>query len=124
MSDRLRAAQEALEAARRGTQTSRDVPNLLEPESWQEPKSPPKGWKADALEQLRELARERQSFTVEDLRPRVGPTVDYRALGAVLTAGARKGWIRAAGWVPGGRERHSRPIREWLSQIHEGGKAA
>jgi len=94
-------------------------PSLLEPETWAAPTSPGDHWVQLALECVQSLARSRASFTIEDVRPLAPAPPDARAWGAVLTRAARNGWIRADAWVNGGPARHSRPIREWTSNLYD-----
>lgn len=121
MSDRLRETRVYIEQLRRERAEAKAArsPDLFSAPAWTEPTSPPPGWREHALELVRQLAVERETFTVEHLRPLVGPTPDFRALGAVLTAASKRHWIRAGAWVQGGRERHGRPIREWISYLYE-----
>ena len=79
-------------------------------------------WKDEALDLLHVIARTKRTFTVEDLDRHLPQTVDKRAVGWVLRQGARNGWMRADGYVNGGRSRHGRPIVRWVSLI--GGDAA
>lgn len=117
MSDRLREAREACDQARRERESYGDVPDLFS--AWEQPAAPPDGWIDAALEVVRRAARASPTLTIEDVRPDVPPTVDYRALGALMTRAARCGWIKADGWVSGNAEqRHGRPIRLWVSRIY------
>lgn len=122
MSDRLREAREACEQARAMSKTldTHAEPDLFA--AWEQPTSPPDGWIDAALEVVKRAARARPTLTIEDIRPDVPPTVDYRALGALMTRAARAGWIVADGWVSGNAEqRHNRPIRLWASRIYREG---
>ena len=127
--DRVLDARAALDSARSeraaAEQARAQAPQHLDlfsdpdpPADWLQPRSPSGEWTEGALETLRELASELETLTVEHLRQRVGPTYDLRALGAVLKAGARRGWIVSSGeYVNGGPERHGRPIAVWISNL-------
>jgi hypothetical protein len=77
-------------------------------------------WRLEALNALEELARTRETLTVEYLSPLCSTTYDRRALGGILREGKRRRWIEAAGYVNAGAERHGRPVMLWRSLIFRG----
>jgi hypothetical protein len=74
-------------------------------------------WRDQALDLLHVIASTKATFTVEDLDDHLPPTLDRRAVGWVLRQGAKNGWMRADGYVNGGRSRHGRPVVRWVSLI-------
>jgi hypothetical protein len=116
VSDRLRETRQYL-ADQRERRRVETVPNLLDRDTWQSPASATTEWRAAMLEQIRHVAQGRPSFTVEDLR--IPPTVDKRAVGAVLLTASRRGWIVSDGYVTGGPTRHGRPVTVWHSKVYQ-----
>jgi hypothetical protein len=74
-------------------------------------------WRAEALAAIERAARTRSEFTVEDVV--WSPMIDNRGWGAAMQDAARKGWIKALGWVSGNAGRHGRPVRLWASQVYD-----
>jgi hypothetical protein len=74
-------------------------------------------WRGGALAVVCEVARERPELTIEDVSPRVGATLDPRALGRGMVEAKRRGWVSAAGYVNLGSERHGKPICLWRSSL-------
>jgi hypothetical protein len=117
MSGRLSEAAGALEDYRRSKQV--EQPDLFSAiESVAEHAGGE--WRDHALEVVRNVACSRELFTVEDVAPLVGATIDRRALGAVMLTAKRRGWIQPEGYVNAGAERHAKPIRQWRSQLYPG----
>src|SRR5262245_29553274 len=52
-------------------------------------------WQEHALAVVERVARERAELTVEDISPHVEPTIDMRALGAIMLTAKRRGWLVA-----------------------------
>jgi hypothetical protein len=117
MSQRLRETKQAFADYRDSQRRAeaRRTPDLFGGGSWETPESTSDEWTRESLEEIRRVAREARYFTVDDLQ--IGPTPDRRAIGSVLLTASKRGWITAGGWVPGGAERHGRPIRQWQSRL-------
>jgi hypothetical protein len=84
---------EAAEArAKAGMETAVEHADRVEPD-----------WSTDAYEALKTMARTHagHTFTIEELRLRIGPWLpeppDLRAWGAVVQLGIRHGWLRKTG---------------------------
>jgi hypothetical protein len=73
-------------------------------------------WKAAAETAIVELARSGREFTAEDVRRRVGVLASSpQALGALFSAAAKAGIIRAVGFTVATRpERHGGVLRTWV----------
>jgi hypothetical protein len=80
-------------------------------------------WRAEALEAVVQTAKRKAVFTVADLDGLLPPTIDGRAIGAVLLEAAKRGYIERGDWISGGSARHARPVRQWRSLIVERGEA-
>jgi len=84
-------------------------------------------WKAAAIEALHRVALKRYDFTAADVYAELadsgGPeTHDNRALGPIMLAGARKGWITRTDFLRVDEIRrwcHNQTNRVWESQIHQ-----
>ncbi len=125
MSDRLVEALDALNRAReqrlRVIEPPADLFSNSEPD-WTEPVSMSPAWRDAVLAEIERVARTHREFTVQDLN--APACYDARAVGAVMVAASRKGWMRRIGWVGGGPERHGRPVALWASNLYRGGNHA
>jgi len=120
MTDRLREAVASLAAHRRAKAEAQPdlfsaIASVVEHAG--------NAWRVATLDAIVTVAQRKPVLTVEDLDGLVPPTVDLRALGGMMLEAQRHGYIRKAGWVTSGRERHGRPVREWVSLIFRDGAA-
>ena len=80
-------------------------------------------WRMMALEALYSVARTKERFTVNDVRPIVDAspikTHDKRAMGGVIAMGRKLGWIEATGEAIPSKVGHMVPIQIWKSKIIE-----
>jgi len=74
------------------------------------------GWRALALEALREFAEAHEAFVLEDARLPIPAGADPRASGAIVREAKRLGWIRADGYAPTNSSNRSPKVR-WRSLI-------
>jgi hypothetical protein len=85
----------------------------------------PEEWKNAAMGALLYVARSRREFLVDDVWPHVATDIappNARAMGAVMRAGVRKGWIESTGrMAPTSRTTsHRGPRTLWRSLVWEG----
>jgi hypothetical protein len=83
----------------------------------------PTEWRRRALQAVRTTAQRLDELTVDDVRPSLPddvPVYDERALGSVMRAAARAGWIQSTRtYKPSERpEAHSRPMLVWRSHLY------
>src|SRR5437868_118300 len=57
-------------------------------------------WRDQALDALRLVAESMTEFSVADVT--FPPTIDNRAVGAILVEGKRRGWMKPIGYMGGG----------------------
>ena len=81
-------------------------------------------WRDEALLAVHRLARTRATLTSQDVMGLIdAETHEPRAIGATMKEAARRGWIRAGGYIPSKRaESHCRPVRLWHSLIQGAGE--
>lgn len=84
--------------------------------------STPETWRAAALAAVEHIARTHPRFTTEDVWPVLSTTEtlvhDNRALGPIMLAARRAGWIRESGnYQRAERMAHKRPVRIWESLL-------
>lgn len=120
MTRRLQEAADELAAFRERKGDTTDAPSLFDTIA-AVIESAGEVWKLEVLEAIVAVAKRKPTLTVEDLDGLVPPTIDLRALGGVMLEAQRRGYIRKGQWVTSGRERHGRPVRQWISLIHRGG---
>jgi hypothetical protein len=80
-------------------------------------------WRSFAMDALHDIAQYRQTVTSEDvwrvlaLKGIPFPR-EHRAMGPIMQAGVREGWIETRGFVQAERSsRHAAPIRVYQSKI-------
>lgn len=78
-------------------------------------------WRSMALDCLRKLCEEQDTFTVNDLRKLVSAsplkTHDNRAMGGILVTGRSDGWLKSTGMTIPSVVGHKTPIQIWKSLI-------
>lgn len=78
----------------------------------------PKIWKDQALQTVRDLAREFETFTTDEVWERIGSPIEPRAMGAVMRRAQRMGFIKPTMMVKNSTrpQCHARPLRVWKSE--------
>ncbi len=79
-------------------------------------------WKEYALRCLEAVAKTKEEFTVNDVRPLVAQspytTQDNRALGGVFKEAQKRGWIDTTGAVRVNKTGHGTQMQVWKSKIY------
>jgi hypothetical protein len=126
VSDRLTEARTALETHRDASDAGEASPSLFDAVQERDAAiaSTTETWRGQVLDELDQhldrLARERETFTVDDLRDvlpaHLTDGVDQRVLGSTFTRAVRRKVIKPIGFTAS-RRRHAAPIRVWQSAV-------
>lgn len=97
----------------------RDVTNEAIAQSFENAQDP---WKEYAMHCVSVIAKKMPEFTVNDVRPLVEAspytTQDKRAMGAVIKAAQKRGWIKPSGEVRVNKTGHGTQMTVWESNIY------
>jgi hypothetical protein len=76
-------------------------------------------WIAEHIGRVRDLARDHDTLTTDDVWPLVSNPSEPRAMGALMVAAGREGFIEATPTTVKSErvECHARPIRVWRSLV-------